>query len=175
MQRSFAQGLAVCVAAGILAPAGNLALTFGSEIQRRAAALGTSTFGSVNALWAIVTLPLFLCSATYSVVLLRRNGTLPRFRRAGTSHYWLLAAIAGVAQMAGIAVYGLGAADLGRLGPSIGFPLLISAMIVVANLLGLLSGEWEGAGRKSAAMMAAGLVMLLCAMFLIGYGNWPSA
>ncbi|MFZ0736976.1 MAG: L-rhamnose/proton symporter RhaT [Candidatus Acidiferrales bacterium] len=175
IQRPFVQGFGVCIAAGILAPAGNLALAFGSEIQRRAAALGTSTFGSVNALWAIVTLPLFLCSAIYALVLLRRNRTFERYRRAGTSHYWLLAAIAGVAQMAGIAVYGLGAADLGRLGPSIGFPLLMSSMIVVANVLGLLGGEWKGAGHRSMTVMAAGLAVLLGAMVLIGYGNRPSA
>jgi L-rhamnose-H+ transport protein len=80
-----------------------------------------------------------------------------------------------MAQTAGIAVYGLGAADLGRLGPSIGFPLLMSSMIVVANVLGLLGGEWKGAGSKAITVMVAGLVVLLGAMALIGYGNRPSA
>lgn len=173
-QRSYALGLCVCVLAGVLLPFGNLALTFGSEIKTYASNVGASTLGSVNALWAVATLPLFFCSGAYCLFLLRRNRTFEKFQCPGTWHYWVLATLAGVAQMAGIAFYGFGAAYLGKLGTSIGFPLLMSSMIMTANALGLVSGEWKGAGGKSAGVMAVGLIVLLCAIFLIGYGNRPS-
>lgn len=175
VQRPYGLGLFVCVMAGILLPSGNLALTFGGEIKNHASRLGAGTFGSVNALWAVATLPLFLCSAGYCLFLLRRNRTVQKFRRPGTAHYWLLTLVAGTAQMAGIALYGFGAANLGKLGTSIGFPLLMSSMIMTANALGVASGEWRGAGRKSTGLMAAGLIVLLSAIVLIGYGNRPGS
>jgi hypothetical protein len=75
--------------------------------------------------------------------------------------------------MAGIAFYGFAAASLGRLGTSVGFSVLMSSMIVTANGFGLASGEWKGAGARPTALMGAGLLILVAAIFLIGYGNRP--
>lgn len=174
LRQSFAVGLLLCVLAGLLIPGGNLALTFGAEIIQRAREVGASELRSVNALWAIAIFPLSLCSAIYCLFLLQRNKTFQNFRQPGTEHYWGLALLMGAAQMAGIALYGFGAAKLGRLGTSIGFSVLMSSMIVSANGFGLASGEWKGAGAKPAAVMAAGLLILIAAIFLIGYGNRPA-
>lgn len=170
---SYAAGVGVCVLAGLLIPGGNLALAFGAEIPQQARTLGASALRSVNALWAVTTFPLFLCSGAYCLFLLRRNQTFKKFRRSGTGHYWLLAVVMGAVQMAGIALYGFGAASLGELGTSIGFSILMSSMIITANVLGLLTGEWRDAGRKPQALMAVGLGILTGAIFLIGYANRP--
>ncbi len=170
LRLSYRVGLVMCVGAGVLIPGGNLALAFGSEVTQQARALGATPLRSVNALWAIATFPLFLCSSAYCLFLLRRNGTFAKFRRPQTGHYWLLVIGMGAVQMAGIAFYGFGAASLGVLGTSIGFSILMSSMIITANALGLLSGEWKGAGGRPANLMAAGLVILTGAIFLIGYG-----
>jgi L-rhamnose-H+ transport protein len=172
---SYRLGVLVCVCAGILIPGGNLALTFGSEITRQARALGASPLRSVNALWAVTTFPLFLCSAVYCLFLLRRNRSFAKFGGPGTGYYWLLIIVMGAVQMAGIALYGFGAASLGMLGTSIGFSILMSSMIITANALGVASGEWKGAGGRPANLMAAGLAILTAAIFLIGYGTRPGA
>lgn len=168
---SYRVGVIICVCAGILIPGGNLALTFGSDITQQARVLGASPLRSVNALWAVATFPLFLCSAAYCLFLLRRNRTFGKFHNPGTGYYWLLAIGMGTVQMAGIALYGFGAASLGKLGTSIGFSILMSSMIITANVLGLISGEWRAAGRKPHTLMALGLTILIGAVFLIGYGN----
>lgn len=173
VRQSYRVGVILCVLAGILVPCGNLALSFGSEITRQAQALGATTLRSVNALWAVATFPLFLCSGAYCLVLLRRNRTLDKFWQPGTGSHWWLAIGMGVAQMAGIALYGFGAASLGRLGTSIGFAILMSSMIITANVLGLVSGEWKGAGTRPGSLMTAGLVVLTGAILLISYGNRP--
>ena len=170
---SYGVGLAVCIFAGLLIPGGNLALTLGSEITQRARELGATDLGSVNALWAVAISPLFLTSAAYCLFLMRRGNSFRTFRQPGTGYYWLLVAIMGAVQMAGIALYGFGAASLGVLGTSIGFPILMSSMIISANTLGVVSGEWKGAGGRPASMMAAGLVLLTGAIFFIGYGTRP--
>lgn len=173
LARSFWLGLVLCILAGLLIPGGNLALAFGAEIINQARSLGASQLQSVNALWAVAMFPLSLCSGVYCVFLLRRNGTFKKFGQQGTSHYWLLVVIMGVAQMAGIAFYGFGAASLGKLGTSIGFSVLMSSMILSANVFGLVSGEWKGVGGRPLNLMATGLLILIGAIFLIGYGNRP--
>ncbi len=173
LRSSFKVGLSLCILAGLLIPGGNLALTFGSEITRQARAVGATNLSSVNALWAVAISPLFVCSGIYCLFLLRRNNTFQSFRKPDTGHYWLLTLVMGAVQMAGIALYGFGAASLGLLGTSIGFSILMSSMIISANMLGVVSGEWKGAGGAPARTMAAGLLVLTGAILLIGYGTRP--
>lgn len=170
---SFKKGLALCIMAGLLIPGGNLALSFGSEIAREARALGASEMNAANALWTVAIFPLFVCSILYCLFLLRRNRTFARFRQPGTGHYWMLALLMGAVQMAGIALYGAGATSMGLLGTSIGFSILMSSMIISANILGVVSGEWKSAGARPSRFMATGLLVLTSAIFLIGYGTQP--
>ncbi len=171
LRSSYKLGLILCVCAGILIPGGNLALAFGSEITQQVRVLGASGLRSVNALWAVATFPLFLTSGAYCLLLLRRNHTFRKFFQAGTRYYWVLIVGMGAVQMAGIAFYGFGAASLGVLGTSIGFSILMSSMIMTANVLGVISGEWKEARGRPANLMAAGLLILTGAIFLIGYGT----
>lgn len=174
LRSTYATGFLVCVLAGMLIPGGNLALTFGQEILIQARSLGATELNSVNALWAVAMFPLFFCSAVYCLYLLQHKRTLKRFRMPGTGHYWVWVVLMGAAQMAGIAFYGFGAASLGPLGPSIGFPLLMSSMILTANLLGFKSGEWRGVGGRPTRIMTTGLIVLVGAICLLGYGNRPN-
>lgn len=175
LRRSYRLGLVLCLCAGVLIPGGNLALAFGSEITAQARAAGASPLRSVNALWAVAEFPLFVCSAAYCLYLLRRNRTFAKFSQPETGHYWLVILLMGTVQMAGIAFYGFGAASLGALGTSIGFSILMSSMILTANMLGVASGEWKGAGGRPAKVMVLGLVILTGAIFFIGFGTRPGA
>jgi L-rhamnose-H+ transport protein len=170
---SFRKGLALCIMAGLLIPGGNLALSFGSEIAHAARSLGASEMKAANALWPVAIFPLFVCSILYCFFLLRRNQTFSRFHQPGTRHYWMFALLMGAVQMAGISLYGAGAASMGLLGTSIGFSILMSSMIIGANILGVVSGEWKGAGARPSRFMASGLLVLTSAIFLIGYGTRP--
>jgi hypothetical protein len=73
--------------------------------------------------------------------------------------------------MAGMALYGIGANRLGRLGPSLGWAILMSSMVLVANALGVLSGEWRSAPRRAMRQLAVGLALLLVAITGLGYAN----
>lgn len=65
-------------------------------------------------------------------------------------------------------LYGMGASRLGKIGSTIGWTLVMSLMAVIANLWGLPTSEWRGAGRKPFRVMSAGLAILVVAMFLVG-------
>lgn len=168
---SYGWGLALCVASGVLSACGNLGFVFGAEVATQAAALGAEAHYAPNALWALLALPLFLCNGVYSLVLLVRNRTLPLYRSAGALRFGLLSVLMGVMWMAGMTFYGMGAGRLGALGPSLGWAILMSTMVLAANALGLVAGEWKEAPRASIVRLWFGIATLICAIVLLGYAN----
>jgi hypothetical protein len=61
----------------------------------------------------------------------------------------------------------MSAALLGDLGTSIGWGLFQIFMIMTASLSGLLTGEWKRTSGKSRVLLAAGMLFLLIATFLL--------
>lgn len=166
--RSLITGLALAVSSGLLSSCGNLGFAFGGQISQRAHELGAGPTGAASALWTVILLPVFLWNVIYSLLLLRKNKTAHLFREPGTGHYWLLGIVMGVDWMAGMAAYGAGALSLGKVGTSMGWILFVSSMIIVANVLGALTGEWKGARAKTLAIMAAGVAILMAAIVVVG-------
>lgn len=167
-RKSLGIGLALCVSSGLLSSCGNLGFAFGNQISQRALELGAGPTGSASAIWSVILLPVFLWNFLYSGYLLRKNKTMPLFREPGTSHYWALAILMGVLWMGGMAAYGSGALALGKLGTSMGWILFMSSMIMTANILGLLTQEWEGSGRRTMKIMATGVLILMLAIVVVG-------
>ena len=169
-RRSYTLGLILCILSGILCPCGNLGFAFGSEITAAAARLGTAAQYATYPLWALLTLPPFICSGVFCLYLLVRNRTLARFALPGTGRNYFLAASMGAMWLGGMLLYGMGANRLGSLGSSIGWAIVMSLMVIVANLWGLLTGEWHGVGRRPLRIMGVGLAILVVSMFMVGSG-----
>ena len=85
--------------------------------------------------------------------------------------FFALAFLMGVVWMAGIGLYGAGARKLGDLGPSLGWAILMSSMVLVANVLGVLTGEWRGAPRVAQRRLWLGISILIAAISCLGYAN----
>ena len=168
--KSFAIGLAFCILSGVLSPFGNLGFAFGSEISRVAVEFGTSELYAANPLWAVITFPLFLCNASYCMYLLIRHKSAGKFL-SSPAHYYILCASMGALWIAGMALYGSGANHLGPLGSSIGWAILMSSIVLVANIWGVVTGEWKGSGRKPLRVMGVGAFVLIVAMFVFGLGK----
>jgi hypothetical protein len=78
--------------------------------------------------------------------------------------------------MAGIALYGSGAGRLGPLGASLGWGILMSSMVLVANAFGIATGEWADAPAASKRQLALGVLLLVIAIAGLGYVNaWSAA
>ncbi|HEX4149502.1 MAG TPA: hypothetical protein VHY20_10960, partial [Pirellulales bacterium] len=100
-----------------------------------------------------------------------KNGTFGRFRTAGSLWNYGWAASMGLMWLAGMAIYGIGAHRLGDLGSSLGWAMMMSSMILVANALGVLTGEWKPAPRTKRRQLGLGLATLVTALVLLGYAN----
>jgi L-rhamnose-H+ transport protein len=169
--RSYLTGILICAVSGLLSACGNLGFVFGSQIATRAQQLGTPSAWAGNAVWALLAMPLFLCNAGYSLLLLTRRGTVRCYRSPGSARRLLLGLLMGAMWMAGMSLYGVGARRMGALGVSLGWAMLMSTMVLVANLLGLLSGEWQGAPSGSRWRLFQGLGLLLIAIAALGVAN----
>jgi L-rhamnose-H+ transport protein len=170
-QGSYATGLTLCVVSGLLSSCGNLGFAFGTEVVTRAIQEGATESFAGNALWALITIPLFFCNLVYTLRLLSKNLTGSLFFLKGTGHYWILGTTMGLLWIAGFVCYAPGARSLGTFGTSIGWSIMMSAMVITANSWGLLTGEWEGAPGKALGSLASGVAMLIIAICVVGYAN----
>jgi L-rhamnose-H+ transport protein len=163
-RKLYGRGVLICIASGVLSSCGNLKLVFGQKITARAELLGVPAALAPNAVWVFLTLPAFLCNVGYSVFLLRRNGSAGLYFGRNLLRQFLLAVAMGVLWMAGFEFYSMGARRLGELGHSLGWAILMSTIVLVANGLGIATGEWKNAPSKSFRQLAAGVSILICAV-----------
>ena len=160
----YSRGVLICVASGVFSAFGNLGLTFAGEITKRALALGVPEATAPNAVWTLLTLPLFLCNFGYSLFLLRKNRTGKGFRILARPWNYLLALSMGLLWMGGLALYGSGTRKLGAVGTSLGFAIFMSSTVLIASTLGIVTGEWRNAPAKAMKQMGFGVVLLLIAI-----------
>lgn len=168
---SYGRGMVICAISGLLSACGNLGFAFGQPIIDRAQAAGVPAYLASNVVWALLTLVLFVCNASYATARLIRNGTTAKFVEPGAGKYFAFGCLMGVMWMGGFVFYGAGARRLGALGPSLGWAILMSAMVLTANLLGLLTGEWKSAPREPLIRLSGGIALLLLAIVVLGYAN----
>lgn len=170
--RSYARGVALCVASGLLSACGNIGFAFGADLIENTRQLGVSDTWATIPVWAVLTTALFCCNAGYAGLQLRKNGTAANFSRPGTTPYFLYGALMGAAWIGGFVFYGMGSLQMGALGSSLGWAILMSTMVATANLLGLATGEWRAAPAASVRQLYGGLALLVVAIGGLGWANY---
>jgi L-rhamnose-H+ transport protein len=168
----FGAGLIICILSGVFSSMLNFAFVFGEEIRQLSLQAGAAHAQSANAVWAVGLSFGFIPNLAYCIYLLNKNHTWVVFRekQAGAG-YAMAAALMGVLWYGGIAVYGMGADAMGRLGGSVGWLMFISVDIIVGILWGFFGGEWKGASRRALSYCLAGVVILLLAIGVSNLGN----
>jgi L-rhamnose-H+ transport protein len=161
--KNYNRGVLICVVSGILSSCGNLGLTFAGSITKRALELGVPGVLAPNAVWTLLTVPLFLCNFTFALSLLNRNKTGIIFRATRWRNL-ALAVSMGVLWMGGLALYGSGARKLGQMGTSLGFAIFMSSTVLVASTVGIASGEWKNSPPQATRQMTTGVLLLVVAI-----------
>jgi L-rhamnose-H+ transport protein len=169
-QRQLYTGLAICISSGVLACFQNVGLAFGLEITQHAEKLGATVRDAPNAVWLIIMNCGFVATVLYYGRLISKKKSWKKYR-VKTFPYFCLALVMALLWEGCLVGYGAGANELGRLGPSVGWPILMSISIMTSNVLGAATGEWRGAGRKAACIMVLGIGVLLSAVFILGWAS----
>jgi len=170
-RRALRTGLIICLLSGVGASMLNLAMAFGHDIAARAATLGASPSNASNAIWALAVALGAFANVGYCLMLLIRNGTSRVLVAPRSASHWWLAILMGALWFSGVNVYGRGATALGTWGAVMGWPLLMAVMIVTANILGWLTGEWRAAPRRASVLMVAGVTVLSMGVLVVGYSG----
>jgi L-rhamnose-H+ transport protein len=77
----------------------------------------------------------------------------------------------GLMWISGTVLYGVGAIRMGQLGPVIGWPVVMTTMVLTANFWGFVAGEWRNVRGTPIRLASAGLATLIAAMFVLGWSN----
>lgn len=162
------RGFVFASVGGTLTAALNLALAVGAPINATVARQHPSSAAASIAVWIPVLLAGGLPGVLYTIALLGKNRSSDCYLRQGTAAYWPLIAVMGVLWLGSIVVYGNGVLMSGPLGLIIGWPVFMSGAVIASAGWGTVFGEWRNAGRKSGALMIAGVFFLTLAITILG-------
>jgi L-rhamnose-H+ transport protein len=157
----FKVGLAYAVVAGLGSPFVNFGLAFGGPLLANAAAQGAGAASQANVIWPPLLTATLVPYLVYCAYLWRKNQSLRLFALPGTGSYWLLGALMGVLWMSSIAIFGAASAAMAEMGPVLGWPLFMSAIIIVSNAWGFATGEWRGVSPRTRLTVSIGMLLLI--------------
>jgi L-rhamnose-H+ transport protein len=170
-QKQFSVGLTICIIGGILSCFMNLGFVYGAEVARQAQALGASAENAPNVLWMVIMTGGFVANALYCGRILLTRGTLEKYRAPGSLRNWGWIVLMALIWEGNLLAYAAGANRIGNLGPSVGWPAVLSMTLITSNVWGVLTGEWRGAGRKAGMLMVAGIGTLVVAVAVLGWAS----
>lgn len=168
--RSAKLGLAIAIASGVLSALLNVGFANAAPIAEAATQHGAVARNASLAAWVVVLLGAAAMNAGYALVLLFKNRSWRGFAAPGAGKAYGWAVLTGLLWFGALGIYGQGAALLGRIGPVIGWPMLLGLSLIISNALGFATGEWQRAAGPF-RLMLAGLVVLIVACIVLGYSN----
>ena len=87
---------------------------------------------------------------------------------------YLLCALAGTTWYFQFFFYTMGETQMGKYGFS-SWTLHMASIIIFATLWGIALKEWKGTSRRTKALVALGLFLLVGSTVIVGYGNYLKA
>jgi hypothetical protein len=168
-------GVIICLLAGLFSSGCNIAFHIGGNIGKineiSVEKFGNPVWLSGIAIWVLIFMGGGLSSISYSVYLLTKNNTWKGFAVKETKRNLSLTLIMALAHFGCLFFYGLGGWKLGILGTSVGFAIFQSGSILLANLLGFITGEWKDAGAETKKWVYGGLTVLIIGIIVVSVGN----
>ena len=179
IEYKFALGLTVAIISGILSACFNFGLEAGQPMSAiandvwKAANPGQGEFLFRNnviyvvVLWGGLTTNLIWC-----MILNARNKTFGDYadKKTPLLRNYIFSALAGTTWFLQFFFYGMGESKLGNGASS--WILHMSFIILVANMWGLISNEWKGVSKKTKNTIVAGVITIILAVLIVGYGNY---
>lgn len=165
---SYWTGILICGISGLLSPLFNFAFIRGDALIATATAHGVPVSDSSNLILAVAMTGGMIPTAIYCLHVLIERGTWRRFFRYNGMRDILLAVGMGILFAVGNALYGMGAERMGDIGPILGWPLFMATQVIIANGLGIATGEWENATAVEIRNLLFGNLALIGAVFIIG-------
>lgn len=167
----FAMGLTWSVISGVLSACANLGYDFAAPIEKAASGLGHLELYSTLIRW----MPMYWGGITALIIFMGgsmiKSGAWRNYFAKGSLHDLLISSSFGGVHFLAQIPYGIGAFFLGELGTTIGFGVNIGGALIIASLIGFVSGEWKEASDAAQNTLYKGLGLLLIGMAILAYAN----
>jgi L-rhamnose-H+ transport protein len=164
----FRRGLAICIGAGVLSTAFNLALVVGQPIAHIAEKMGAPPLYASNAIWSLSVGTGSLVSIVLATRKITRAHAWSGFREGSAFLNGVLCIFMGAMWIGGTVLYGSSVRILGTYGAVIGWPIYMSAMIIVSTFWGWLTKEWQHVRGLPIGLLLGGIAVQIFAMVLLG-------
>jgi L-rhamnose-H+ transport protein len=163
--------LSACFAFGIdagahMADAANAAWRAAEHITDTRNFLYKNNVTYIVILWGGLTTNFIWC-----MILNARNKTFGNYTNAKTPllKNYIFSALAGTTWFLQFFFYGMGESKLGNGASS--WILHMAFIILIANMWGLVLGEWKGVSKKSFTTVVIGIATIILSVIIVGYGN----
>lgn len=170
IKKSFVKGITICLLSGIASPGLNYAFIYGKSLTQAAVNSGISIKVASNAVLPIALMGAGILNLAYCFWLINKAKAWRIYIEKGTGLYFLFTPLMAVWTI-GIALFAIASANLGSIGPTIGWAIINSVAIFWANILGVFTAEWKGISRKTSAIIIFGMATLLIGICMVARAN----
>ena len=157
----------MALGAGVLSAVFNIGFSLAQPIADYGRAAGLSQFAGADLIWWIMLSAGAVANFGFCSYLFRKNGSLKKFLEPGRLRQFSLSVVMALLWGGSIFVYGAAVPRLGSFGTSIGWPLSLAVGLLLANLIGIVFGEWRQAPERARTWMYSGILVLLAAVILL--------
>lgn len=169
--RPFGIGLLLCFGAGILSAVLNIGFSLAQPVIATAVRSGDSRFAGSAIIWLLALGAGAIPNLVFCAWLMARHSSWRNFGAPRALPLYAATILMGLLWGGDILVYGLASPMLGKLGPAIGWPVKLTAGLVTANAAGILTGEWKSTRSTERRWLAAGFVVVVLAIFVLGWSS----
>ncbi|MBS1822714.1 MAG: hypothetical protein JST61_12195 [Acidobacteria bacterium] len=165
--RPLAVAMLLVMGSGLLSAVFNIGFALAQPIADYGQSQGLSSFAATNMIWLLMLGGGAVSNLAFCAYLLHKSKTAWKFTMPGSSRLYILGALMAALWGGSIFVYGAATPRLGTLGTSIGWPLSLAIGLLVANIVGLVLGEWKGVPRRALGWMFSGIAVLIAAIVVL--------
>jgi L-rhamnose-H+ transport protein len=169
--RPFGTGMLLCAGAGVLSAVLNIGFSLAQPVIATAVRSGNSKFSGSCMVWMLALGAGSIPNILYCLYLMVRDASWRNFAAPRALPLFGASVLMGLLWGGDILVYGMASPKLGKLGPSIGWPVKLIAGMVTANVAGILLGEWNRTHATERRWLAAGFVTVLLAVAVLGWSS----
>lgn len=169
---NFVKGIVVATFSGIMSACMAFAIDAAAPIGKVAVAHHVPDLFQTSPAYIVIMAGGFTTNFVWCAYLMSRNRTGREYVSAANPRglNYLLCALAGTTWYLQFMFYGMGTTQMGTYN-FVSWALHMSAIIIFSTLWGIALKEWRGSGPRTRALVAAGLVVLIGSMVVVGHGS----
>ncbi len=169
--KDFWKGILIVSISGIFSAFLNIGFANAMPVAENAIIHGATKINASMAAWVVVLSGAFSFNILYALVLLIRNNTWKSYAYKNTGRAYSWAVLSALLWFGSMAIYGIGAAKMGKLGPVVGWPVFVGLSLIFSNMWALRAGEWRNTG-KTKRLLYLGVIILIIATAILAFSNF---